>query len=162
RQAGSNFPAGCDFERLVPALDLALGHRMIGRTAQVLDVAVAKPLGQVASDITRTVVGQQPGSVSGPGLIKPTGPQRQVEGSGDVLGLHIGAQLPGLGIPGRGDPADDAALRHAATEPGLHWRDARQAPSSPRRAAEGPGDSGEGRSSATAMVEIAGMANVLR
>ena len=53
------------FERLVPALDLALGHRMIGRTAQVLDVAVAKPLGQVASDITRTVVGQQPGRSAG-------------------------------------------------------------------------------------------------
>ena len=52
------------FERLVPALDLSLGHRMIRRTAQVLDAAVAKPFGQVASEITRTVVGQQPGSIN--------------------------------------------------------------------------------------------------
>ena len=38
------------FECLVPALDLALGHRMIGRTAQVLDLAVVEPPGQVAGD----------------------------------------------------------------------------------------------------------------
>src|SRR6185369_17784782 len=36
------------FESLVPALYLALGHRMIGRTAQMFDVAVIEPLGEVA------------------------------------------------------------------------------------------------------------------
>jgi hypothetical protein len=36
---------------LVPALDLALGHRMIGGAANVLDVLVAQPCGQVAGDI---------------------------------------------------------------------------------------------------------------
>jgi hypothetical protein len=42
-------------ERLVPALDLALRHWMIGRTTQVLDVAGTEPFGQVACDITGDV-----------------------------------------------------------------------------------------------------------
>jgi hypothetical protein len=46
----------------VPALDLALSHRMIGRAAEVFDIANAGPLGQVARDIAGTVVGQQPRS----------------------------------------------------------------------------------------------------
>ena len=56
-------------ERLVPALDLALGHRMIGRTAQVFDVAGSEPFGQVAGDIAGSVVRQQARFVSdaGPG-----------------------------------------------------------------------------------------------
>jgi hypothetical protein len=50
-------------EGLVPALDLALGHRMIGRAAYVFDVAGAEPFGQVARDIARTVVRQEPWSI---------------------------------------------------------------------------------------------------
>src|SRR3979411_1265427 len=34
------------FESLMPALDLALRHWMIGRTAQVLDLALVEPLGE--------------------------------------------------------------------------------------------------------------------
>jgi hypothetical protein len=34
------------FEDLVPAFDFALGHRTIGRAAQVLDVVVIEPFGQ--------------------------------------------------------------------------------------------------------------------
>src|SRR5215470_11821043 len=45
------------FEGLVPAFDFALGHRMIGRAAQVLDVAVIEPFGEVAGDVAGTVVG---------------------------------------------------------------------------------------------------------
>lgn len=37
-------------ERLMPSLDFALGHRMIGRTANVLDAPIAQPFGQVAGD----------------------------------------------------------------------------------------------------------------
>ena len=49
------------FEGLVPALDLALCHRMIRGTANVLDASVTQPFGQVAGDIAGTVVGQEPG-----------------------------------------------------------------------------------------------------
>ena len=46
-------------ERLVPALDLALGLRMARRTAGVIDVSVLKPVGQFAGDVTRPIVGEQ-------------------------------------------------------------------------------------------------------
>jgi len=42
--------------RLMPALDLALCHRMIGRSAHVFDPPVTKPLRQVARDVVRPVV----------------------------------------------------------------------------------------------------------
>jgi len=38
----------------------------------VLDVAVAQPLGQVAGDIARSIVREEPGPIGGLGLIKPT------------------------------------------------------------------------------------------
>ena len=76
---------------LVPALDFALGHRMIGRTAQVFDVVGVEPFDQVARDIAGTAVGQEPRPLRGPGLVQPRGPQRQVERGGDILGLHRGA-----------------------------------------------------------------------
>ncbi len=38
-------------EGLVPALDLALGHRMIGGTTDVLDFVVTEPFGEVAREI---------------------------------------------------------------------------------------------------------------
>src|ERR1700739_2401190 len=45
------------FEGLMPALDFALGHRMIGRSAKVFDVAVVEPFREVARNIAGTVVG---------------------------------------------------------------------------------------------------------
>ena len=77
------------FECLVPALDLALGHRMIRRAAQMLDLAVVEPPGQVARDVAGTVVGQEPGSIGRLGVVQPTGPQRQVERGGDILRLTL-------------------------------------------------------------------------
>ena len=59
------------FEGLVPALDLALGHRMIGRAADVFDVTSTKPFGEVARDIAGAVVGQQPWSIGRLGLVQP-------------------------------------------------------------------------------------------
>ena len=38
-------------ERLMPALDLALGLRMVGRSADMLDVPLVQPIGKVARDI---------------------------------------------------------------------------------------------------------------
>ena len=66
------------FEGLVPALDLTLGHRMIGRAAEVFDIAGAEPLGEVTRDIAGTVVGQQPRSIGRLGLVQPAGLQRRV------------------------------------------------------------------------------------
>ena len=39
------------FERLMPALDFALGLRMVGRSADVLDVLLVQPISQIARDI---------------------------------------------------------------------------------------------------------------
>src|SRR5205814_3654720 len=77
------------------ALDLALGHRMIGRVAQVFDVAVVEAFGQVVGDVAGTVVGQEPGPIGEYGLVQSASLQRQVEGGGDILGPHVAAQLPG-------------------------------------------------------------------
>ena len=49
----------------MPALDLALGHRMIRRATNVFDIAGAKPFGEVAGNVAGTVVGQQPWSIIG-------------------------------------------------------------------------------------------------
>src|SRR5215813_14477410 len=48
------------FEGLVPALNLALGHWVIGCAVQVLDVAGTEPFGQIAGDVAGTIVGQEP------------------------------------------------------------------------------------------------------
>jgi hypothetical protein len=79
----------------MPALDLALGHRMIGRAAKVFDIAIVEPFGQIARDIAGAVVGQQPWSIGWLGLIKVAGPQCPIEGGSDIFRPHAGAQLPG-------------------------------------------------------------------
>src|SRR5215467_6166371 len=38
-------------QRLVPALDLALSHRVIGRAAQVSDLPVGEPCGEISCNI---------------------------------------------------------------------------------------------------------------
>ena len=38
-------------ERLMPTLDFALGLRMVGRAADMLDVLVVQPIGKIAGDI---------------------------------------------------------------------------------------------------------------
>ena len=46
-------------------------------------------------------------------------------------------QEPGIGVPGGGHPGADAALPHAAAQPAVHRRDARQAPGRAGGPAEG-------------------------
>jgi hypothetical protein len=60
-------------ERLMPALDFALGRRMVGRSADMLDVLVVQPVGKIARDISRAVIRQQQRSVNDGHLIKPRG-----------------------------------------------------------------------------------------
>ena len=63
-----------------------------------------------------------------------------------------------IGVPGRRDPAHDAALSDAAAQPNIHRRHARQAPCGHRRAEEGNGDCGEGKADTTEVVEATRMA----
>ena len=55
--------------RLMPALDLALRHRVIGRSAHVFGVLLVEPRAQVARDVARSVIRQQPRPV--PTSIQP-------------------------------------------------------------------------------------------
>ena len=82
-------------ERLMPALDLALGHRMIRRAADMLHVLAVEPFGQVRRDVAGAVVGEKPWPVDDLCLVEPRGLQRHVQRGGDILGLHGWAQLPG-------------------------------------------------------------------
>ena len=43
---------------LMPALDLALGLRMVGRPTDVMHAGILEPLGQVGGDVARTVVAE--------------------------------------------------------------------------------------------------------
>ena len=45
---------------LMPSFDLALGLGVIGRTTDVLHVSIIEPFRQLARDITRPIIGQQP------------------------------------------------------------------------------------------------------
>ena len=78
----------------MPALDFALGHRMIGRAAKVFDIAVVEPFGQVARNVAGTIVGQPPWSTGWLGLIQAAGPQCQVEGVGSRRARLTGKNQP--------------------------------------------------------------------
>src|SRR5437899_1910746 len=86
------------------------------------------------------------------------GVEKRKKVGADVGVRNNDPQEPGLRVPRRGGPADDAALRDAAKEFGLHGRDEGQAPGRPCRAAEGSGDRGQGRPDEAAVVKAAGMA----
>ena len=81
-------------ERLMPVLDLALGLWMAGRTPNVRHAPALQLFGQIACDVARSVVSEQPRAVHDRDLIEPGGRQRPVERLGDITGLHGGAQLP--------------------------------------------------------------------
>ena len=58
-------------QRLVPVLDLALGLRMTRRAANMIHGVLGEPLDQLASDVTRPVVGQQAWPMPHPPLSQP-------------------------------------------------------------------------------------------
>ena len=45
---------------LMPAFDLTLGLRMVRRAAHMVHAVALEPLGEIAGDVARTVVTQQP------------------------------------------------------------------------------------------------------
>ena len=54
-------------QRLVPALDLALGLGMERRASDMIDAMIFEPFGQITGNVARPVVAQQPGAVGDPG-----------------------------------------------------------------------------------------------
>ncbi len=56
------------FQSLVPSFDFALGLRMARRTVDMLDAFALEPSAQIASDLSRTVIGQQARPVPDMGL----------------------------------------------------------------------------------------------
>jgi hypothetical protein len=81
----------------------------------------------------------------------------ELDGAGAGL-RHYRAQGAGLGVPGRGDPGDDAALPDAAAESALHRCHTRAKTGRPGGSAQGRGYRGQGTARAQAMVEAAGVA----
>jgi hypothetical protein len=71
---------------------------------------------------------------------------------------HHGPQGPGLGVSGRGHPADDAALRDAPAQSALHRGDARAAPGRARRPAQGARDRRARAADPAPLVEAEGVA----
>ncbi len=84
---------------LVPPLDLALGLWVVWRASDMVHVFVLKIVGQVARDVRRAVVAEQPWFGDHGRAVAARGFQRQVERSGHILGFHRGAELPGDDVP---------------------------------------------------------------
>ena len=47
----------------MPALDLALGLRMVWRATDVVHALVFEPIGEITGNLGRTIVAEQPGFV---------------------------------------------------------------------------------------------------
>ena len=66
-------------EGLMPAFNLALGHGVIGRAANVIHVLTVEPFGEVGRDVARAVVRQEPRPVNEPWPdpdLRPSAPGR--------------------------------------------------------------------------------------
>lgn len=84
---------------LMPALDLALGLRMIWRTARVLHAFVLQPFGQLARDIAGSVVAQQSWFVEHMNLITAGRLKGQIQRVSYVLGPYVFAEFPRDDVP---------------------------------------------------------------
>ena len=58
-------------QREVPALDLALCHRMIGLAPGMAHALILKPVGEIVGDVGRAIVGEQPWPSIGAEPIEP-------------------------------------------------------------------------------------------
>ena len=83
------------FERLVPALDLALGLRVVRCAADMVDALLVELGGEIARDVGGAVIREQPRTVSENGAIAAGRGQSVLEGRGHVPGAHGGAEAPG-------------------------------------------------------------------
>jgi hypothetical protein len=68
----------------VPALDLALGLGMVRRAADMDDALALEPPREVACDVWRSVVAEQPGPVDDPRGVASRGSEGELQRVGDV------------------------------------------------------------------------------
>ena len=78
-----------------PALDLALGLRVVRRAAYVGDALAVEPPREVACDVGGSVVAEQPWAVHDPCGVAARGCKGEVQRVGNVAGAHGRAELPG-------------------------------------------------------------------
>ena len=76
------------FERLMPALDFALRLGMAGRTPDMGHAPSLEPLGQIACNIGRAVVGEQTRPLHDLHLIEPRSYQSPIERLAGCIVLH--------------------------------------------------------------------------
>ena len=72
----------------MPALDLALGHRMVRCATDMRHVLAIEPFRQICRDVAGAVIGEKPWPVDDLRLAEPRGLQGQVQRGGDILSLH--------------------------------------------------------------------------
>ena len=73
------------FQGLMPALDLALGLRMIWRASDVIHFLIFQPFGKFTRDVAGPVVAEQAWFVQHGCLITARSLQRQVQRVGHIL-----------------------------------------------------------------------------
>ena len=78
----------------MPSLNLALGLRMIRRTARMLHALVLQPLSQIARDVTGSVVAEQSWLVDDVNLVAAGRLQGEVQCIRYILRPHVGTKLP--------------------------------------------------------------------
>lgn len=82
-------------ERLVPAFDLALGLGIERCTADVIHAMVFEPVCQIAGNVTRPIVAEQPRPLNDTLAVETRSLKSHGQGVCQVAGLHGRAQLPG-------------------------------------------------------------------
>src|SRR5258708_647780 len=78
----------------MPALDLALRLRMARSTTNVSHSLNLEPFRQIAGDVARAVIAQQPWFMNNACLITPWCRESQLQGVRNVVSLHRRAQFP--------------------------------------------------------------------
>ena len=80
----------------MPALDLALGLGMARGAADMAHLFGLDIFRQFAHDAVGAIVAQQSGLVDYGGAVAAGSCKGDIQRIGDILGPHVGAQLPGL------------------------------------------------------------------
>src|SRR5271163_3158902 len=81
-------------ERLMPAFDLALCLRMVGRAANVSHVLCSQPICQLSRDVAGTIIAEQARLMGDPYLGSGWSRERPIQSVGHALRLHCRAKRP--------------------------------------------------------------------
>src|SRR5665213_3246940 len=79
----------------MPAFDLALCLRMVGRAPNVSHVLCIQPICQLSRDVAGTIIAEQARLMDNPSLVTAGDCESKIQRVGHVLRLHRRAQLPG-------------------------------------------------------------------